>query len=350
MNAWQKAESSVALYESNSAAGSSLVEAYRSLIALFHTENLDAHDPEDMESLHDDMDEESRAEWEAMAAENDEPCLWTRARDMVARMLRAIPISSEGSSREEVDAFCGFAAAIDTAASTMMRSMKTAEPDGRCTIDARVGRPGDFLHMDADFSGNELFLHVPHKVVRSAAEAVRKYIQTRVASEGDPSVPEFTAAWSALRAVERLSDDDQTLFYDDATSLMYEGAIWNLLACMQRSGFDGDDDFFEYLETLIDDVRQDLLESGSKDSVYETQEFSAGESIVVDLRTASIRLKHRSHEGHREEHCCHRDHDQGSATAQIIGAPKIGRNDPCPCGSGKKHKKCCLGKTESSAP
>lgn len=21
--------------------------------------------------------------------------------------------------------------------------------------------------------------------------------------------------------------------------------------------------------------------------------------------------------------------------------PKIGRNDPCPCGSGKKHKKCC---------
>ncbi len=25
-------------------------------------------------------------------------------------------------------------------------------------------------------------------------------------------------------------------------------------------------------------------------------------------------------------------------------AGKIGRNDPCPCGSGKKYKKCCLGK------
>jgi SEC-C motif-containing protein len=22
-------------------------------------------------------------------------------------------------------------------------------------------------------------------------------------------------------------------------------------------------------------------------------------------------------------------------------SPKVGRNDPCPCGSGKKHKKCC---------
>ena len=26
---------------------------------------------------------------------------------------------------------------------------------------------------------------------------------------------------------------------------------------------------------------------------------------------------------------------------------KIGRNDSCPCGSGKKYKKCCIGKSES---
>lgn len=25
----------------------------------------------------------------------------------------------------------------------------------------------------------------------------------------------------------------------------------------------------------------------------------------------------------------------------VRAAPKVGRNDPCPCGSGKKHKKCC---------
>ncbi len=24
--------------------------------------------------------------------------------------------------------------------------------------------------------------------------------------------------------------------------------------------------------------------------------------------------------------------------------PRVGRNDACPCGSGKKYKKCCLGK------
>lgn len=30
----------------------------------------------------------------------------------------------------------------------------------------------------------------------------------------------------------------------------------------------------------------------------------------------------------------------------IKSGKKIGRNDPCPCGSGKKYKKCCLGKEE----
>ena len=29
--------------------------------------------------------------------------------------------------------------------------------------------------------------------------------------------------------------------------------------------------------------------------------------------------------------------------------PKIGRNDPCPCGSGKKYKICCLGKSSAAA-
>jgi len=32
------------------------------------------------------------------------------------------------------------------------------------------------------------------------------------------------------------------------------------------------------------------------------------------------------------------------------GNVKPGRNDPCPCGSGKKYKKCCLGKSSSYGP
>jgi len=28
----------------------------------------------------------------------------------------------------------------------------------------------------------------------------------------------------------------------------------------------------------------------------------------------------------------------------IVLGPRPGRNEPCPCGSGKKYKKCCLAK------
>jgi uncharacterized protein len=33
-----------------------------------------------------------------------------------------------------------------------------------------------------------------------------------------------------------------------------------------------------------------------------------------------------------------------NARTHIRTGPKIGRNDPCPCGSGLKYKKCCLDK------
>jgi len=32
---------------------------------------------------------------------------------------------------------------------------------------------------------------------------------------------------------------------------------------------------------------------------------------------------------------------ENGAGIPIVKEPKIGRNDPCPCGSGKKYKKCC---------
>ncbi len=34
--------------------------------------------------------------------------------------------------------------------------------------------------------------------------------------------------------------------------------------------------------------------------------------------------------------------EQGQAQQPYTNEHKIGRNDPCPCGSGKKYKKCCL--------
>ena len=36
--------------------------------------------------------------------------------------------------------------------------------------------------------------------------------------------------------------------------------------------------------------------------------------------------------------------DQTVKKQPVVKKTKVGRNDPCPCGSGKKYKQCCLDK------
>ena len=37
---------------------------------------------------------------------------------------------------------------------------------------------------------------------------------------------------------------------------------------------------------------------------------------------------------------------ESASPVEYHPGPKFGRNDPCPCGSGRKYKKCCIGKEE----
>jgi uncharacterized protein YecA (UPF0149 family) len=46
------------------------------------------------------------------------------------------------------------------------------------------------------------------------------------------------------------------------------------------------------------------------------------------------------HDHHRHSHDSHHHHDV--IAPYMRSTRKVGRNDPCPCGSGKKYKKCCL--------
>ena len=43
------------------------------------------------------------------------------------------------------------------------------------------------------------------------------------------------------------------------------------------------------------------------------------------------------------------DSKAGPGRSKKSSAKKVGRNDPCPCGSGKKYKKCCMAKDSASA-
>lgn len=43
--------------------------------------------------------------------------------------------------------------------------------------------------------------------------------------------------------------------------------------------------------------------------------------------------------GHDHDHDHGHDHEHAAET-YVRAEPKVSRNDPCPCGSGKKYKKC----------
>ena len=54
---------------------------------------------------------------------------------------------------------------------------------------------------------------------------------------------------------------------------------------------------------------------------------------------------HEHDHSHMHEHVhgpdCTHDHEHAGPRPYVREQPKVGRNDPCVCGSGKKFKKCC---------
>jgi hypothetical protein len=113
------------------------------------------------------------------------------------------------------------------------------------------------------------------------------------------------------------------------------------------------------------DVAVSLLDLGQR---RETSHVTDCPLIFVDYKTASWRIERTASEDTRllnriaiqlstekytylfESHhkrlkslyrLYKKRHDVNPATVHV--SRKVGRNDPCPCGSGKKYKKCCLG-------
>ncbi len=82
--------------------------------------------------------------------------------------------------------------------------------------------------------------------------------------------------------------------------------------------------------------------------ILETQQGGAEDEVGSVTFTAKFETDERIQEHHerslfRKEHgkWYFVDASDPTKTPIIRSEPKIGRNDPCPCGSGKKYKKCC---------
>ena len=96
---------------------------------------------------------------------------------------------------------------------------------------------------------------------------------------------------------------------------------------------------------------------------YAKEGFDMFDEMVADIREETVKFcynvtvttrteRRRGATGTASKEEYHEDHSEGpeaAPTADRTGKqetvhraePKVGRNDPCPCGSGKKYKNCC---------
>lgn len=92
---------------------------------------------------------------------------------------------------------------------------------------------------------------------------------------------------------------------------------------------EGADMFDDMIEALKDDVAKIMLNIQKKEENVkrtETAEITGAglEDTAINLVDGTVKPK------------------EGGLNKTVVNTePKVGRNDPCPCGSGKKYKKCC---------
>jgi hypothetical protein len=89
----------------------------------------------------------------------------------------------------------------------------------------------------------------------------------------------------------------------------------------------------------------DVIKSAFQDNAVDLEILGDLEDVEIELGIRQTTSKHRPH-FHASGEICYADHYDESVWENDFfpfqPKPKIGRNEVCPCGSGKKYKHCCL--------
>jgi len=108
-------------------------------------------------------------------------------------------------------------------------------------------------------------------------------------------------------------------------------------------------DFMDHLRNSVT-----LRGFGQRDPLveYKKEGYAAFERLLVNIQSnvcqfifkasiPQVESKNKQEEKERKNLQYSGGEETGSISTTIRNVNKIGRNDPCPCGSGKKYKKCC---------
>ena len=90
------------------------------------------------------------------------------------------------------------------------------------------------------------------------------------------------------------------------------------------------------------DALPDMFKSKLKDPAVKARFMSIARRMEADgVNFKSIRQMKKWMKEHEAELRAEGNPEQPKVETVVHEGPRIGRNDPCPCGSGKKYKKCC---------
>jgi uncharacterized protein YecA (UPF0149 family) len=97
---------------------------------------------------------------------------------------------------------------------------------------------------------------------------------------------------------------------------------------------------------FLDGIDDSLKESNNLDEVTEDSEVTIDidtEKLYMNMVGCNAEWLYTLPEWDNIYDKATRDalYKKEKSSHTIVKAPKVGRNDPCPCGSGKKYKKCC---------
>ena len=87
---------------------------------------------------------------------------------------------------------------------------------------------------------------------------------------------------------------------------------------------------FQLFSEMLDRIKREVIGIVTRVVIREPEDVATLES-----QRPSTRSMQYEHPGVTEDGAA-----ETGAKPMVRGQPKIGRNDPCPCGSGKKYKQC----------
>jgi preprotein translocase subunit SecA len=99
---------------------------------------------------------------------------------------------------------------------------------------------------------------------------------------------------------------------------------------------------FELFSNMLDLIRNDVVRTVMTVRVQSQEEIIAAEEDLARSHLENINYQHADFNPNLapEELLSLPPADQRANAPQVNDLPKVGRNDPCPCGSGKKFKQC----------